>query len=116
MRKIAIIKTGSIPYYEDQSLVSQSISDWAEVTEEQFNILCRYVHTKELTIFEFFPTEKIPFLVEEFMDLAKKEDEERIKQKEKAEKEKQERALKKQAKTEKQQRELLAQLQEKFKE
>jgi molybdate-binding protein len=113
MRKIAIIKTG---WYDDYSKVIESITDWKEVTEEDFTLLNRYTSKKDMVVLEFFATEKIPSLIEEFVVIAKKEQAELDKQKALAEKVKHERALKKRAKTEKQERELLVQLQQKFKE
>ena len=116
MRKIAIVKTGYGGTYNAYTKVIESITDWKEVTEEDFNLLSRYASRKDMVVLEFFATEKIPSLIEEFVVIAKKDEAELDKQKALAEKARRERAMKKRAKTEKQERELLVQLQQKFKE
>ncbi len=54
MRKVAIIKVRDVSDYESSQLIASSISDWDEVTDEQFDAL-----SKELVYGEYRVIERL---------------------------------------------------------
>lgn len=112
-RKVAIIKTHSIGGYDDEYQIIDRITDWAEVSNEDFKILQTYCWGNDLTLIEQF-TNDFPLMLQEHLEKAKKAEEEKLrKQKEKEEKAKQKQAeaTKKQAAKEKK---LLEELKKKY--
>lgn len=114
MKKIAIITVRDVSIgYEDQDTIVQSISDWAEVSDEEYTLLRRYLPS-DTYILEFTPVEEIPLLVKDFLKKAEAEKEAELARKKAAAKKKRERDLKKKAKTEEQERLLLEELKRKY--
>lgn len=42
MREIAIITIKSVEYYDDYSKIVDSITDWSEVSDEDYKLLVRF--------------------------------------------------------------------------
>lgn len=113
---IAIIKINDNSYYNDYSHIIQSITDWSEVTYEDYQLLKTYCDQRSYTIIERIDVDQSALIktVEQAKLLAKREAEEKQKQKELEEQKKQARLLKKKAKTEAEEKKLLEQLQQKY--
>lgn len=121
MRKIAIIKSKEILHWDDFTKIADSITDWSEVSEEDFRLLQkasnRYTYSdKHFLIIERVNEEPNFILktIEEYLIFEKNEEEKRLKQKEETERKKSERLLKKQAKDEVARKALFEQLSKEF--
>lgn len=116
MPKIAIIRVeGRYTHYDDYDSVIESISDWADVSNEEVKLLRRWLDSN-YRVLEFVPTERIPLLVKECLELSRKKEEAEIAKKAAAAKKQLERDLKKKAKAEEQERLLLEELKRKYEE
>lgn len=119
MKKIAIITSKSIiaDYDSGYSDIVTSISDWSEVSDEDYQLLrswCGKNNSYSLLCREDVCENFIPRLVSEFTILAKAEKNQEEQEKIKREEAKQQRELKKRAKTEQAERKLLEALKQKF--
>jgi len=122
MRKIAIIKIQKIMNdwdYEESKILINSITDWAEVTDEELFALRAFSarSTDPYYVIEQ-PKNQEEFIansVKGYLALTKKREAEVAAEMAKAAKKKQERELKKVAKTEAQEKALLEALQKKYK-
>ena len=114
-RQIAIISHTLNTDYSDYTKVIESITNWSEVTEEEFQLLKKYQYkNSHIQVLERLDVGgMIPNTVEEYLQKAKTEEEKRIK----AEAEKTRKAeaarLKKLANKEAQEKDLLKKLMEK---
>lgn len=112
MREIAIITTKSVEYYDDYSKIVDSITDWSEVSDEDYKLLVRFSNKYDWTVIERLD-KKPGFLlssVKAALDEVKLEEERQRLDKEEADRKKQERLLKKKAKDEAAEKKLLEQL------
>lgn len=99
-KKVAIVKVGyndKFDYDDGISVSSELITNWTEITEEEFNILERYIRSLSsdkyrYRLIEQLPEEEVFNTVQQFVEKAK-------------EKEKQEAALKAERETKKLERE-----------
>lgn len=119
MKKIAIISSSEVfdNYGDDYQLVAQSITDWSEVSDDDYSLLrsfCGNGNSYTLINREDVKETFIPRLVSEFTALAKVEKEKQELEKKKREEAKLNRELKKKAKTEEQERKLFESLKTKF--
>lgn len=119
MRQIAIITPKIYDSgYDGYDKVIESITDWSEVTEEEYKLLYSYCINYDYEIIERQDI-KPDFLlktIEQAKVEAKKHQEKLDKQKEENERKKQAALLKKKAKTEAEEKKLLEQLKSKYKE
>jgi len=91
MNYIAILeKTIRRPFYEDEEMLIKSISDWSEVTDEQYKLLCNYLPFDKYMIIKRVDKDPdfIPNTVKAAIELAKKQKEQLEQQKRDAEKKK----------------------------
>lgn len=117
MKYIAILeKTVHWRLYEDEEILTKSISDWSEVTDEEYKLLCQYLPLDKYVMLERVDKDPdfIPNTVKAAINLAKKQKQQLEQQKLDAEKKKQERLLKKKAKDAEAEKKLLQQLKEKY--
>lgn len=112
MREIAIITTKSAEYYDDDSKTVDSITDWSEVSDEDYELLVRFSNKYDWTVIERLD-KKPGFLlnsVKAALDEVKLEEERQRIAKVESDRKKQERLLKKKAKDEAAEKKLLEQL------
>ncbi len=112
MREIAIITTKSVEYYDDYSKIVDSITDWSEVSDEDYKLLVHFSNKYEWMVIERLD-KKPGFLlssVKAALDEVKLEEERQRLAKEEVDRKKQERLLKKKAKDEAAEKKLLEQL------
>jgi hypothetical protein len=79
MRKIAIILTSSrYDDYDNYHMIINSITDWQEVSEEDYRLLDSFSYVKDFTILEqpIAPKDYIGNTIAEFRELARKQKEE----------------------------------------
>ena len=117
MKNIAIITTKDRSYYDDYETIICSISDWSEVSDEDYTVLKSWCgRNNSYILLERHDKDPkfIPKLVKEFLSYAQEEAIKRQKEKEEAERKRAERELKKKAKTEKDELALLQTLQTKY--
>lgn len=114
---IAIIKPYHIERYDDYSVLVESITDWSEVTDEEYALLCNWSNKYDYTVITRLDKQPdfLPKTISAALKEAKKEQEELEKKKQEEQKLKLERELKRKARNEKKERELLEALQEKYK-
>jgi hypothetical protein len=112
MRQIAIFKPHLIHYYEDYTALIESITEWSEVTDEEYKLLQQWVAKYDYTMIERVDKKPdfLPKTIAAAIAEAKALDDALKKQKEEAERKRQERALKKLAKDKRQKEELYARL------
>ena len=117
MRKIAIIKTRDFTSFYDSETVILSITDWSEVSEEDYKLLDNWSRKHDYLILERMDTN--PDFLPKTIATCKKEAEvyaeKQRKAKEEADRKKLERELKKKARTEAQEKKLLEELERKYK-
>ena len=115
---IAIVKPKRIDCYDDYSVLVESITDWSEVTDEEYALLYNWSNKYDYTVITRLDKQPdfLPKTISAALEEAKKEQEYLEKQKQEAQKLKLERELKRRARNEKKERELLEALQEKYKE
>lgn len=74
MREIALISVFDAAYYDDYDTIVGSIGDWAEVTDEEFDLLHRYIGTvmsdRNVRIIEKVPVKRVPMIVKECIKAA----------------------------------------------
>lgn len=119
MRYIAIICPRIISSgYDDYKRVIESITDWSEVTDEEYKLLRSYCNNYDYDIIERKDVEPSFILktIAQAKEEAKKHQEEIEKQREEQERKKQAALLKKKAKTEAEEKKLLEELKSKYKE
>lgn len=116
-RLIAIVKPRHIKCYDDCSVFVESITDWSEVTDEEYKLLYSWSNKYDYTVITRLDKQPdfLPKTIAAALEEAKKEQEELEKQKQEAQKLKLERELKRKARNEKKERELLEALREKYK-
>jgi hypothetical protein len=116
-RLIAIIKSRYIERYDNYSVLVESITDWSEVTDEEYALLCNWSNKYDYTVITRLDKQPdfLPKTISAALKEAKKEQEELEKKKQEEQKLKLERELKRKARNEKKERELLEALQEKYK-
>jgi 3-methyladenine DNA glycosylase AlkD len=114
MRKIAIITVhdGCFNSYDDYTRIVQSITDWAEVTDEEFFALQNASYRKQFTIIEqqIDQDEFIKRTVAEYLEEVAKEAAKEAERKEKEAAKRRERELKRKAKDAEAEKALLADL------
>lgn len=117
MRYIAIIKGRNLSSYDDYESVVLSITDWSEVSEEDYKLLNEWVRNYDYMILERMDTK--PDFLPKTIAACKKEAEvyaeKQRKAKEEADRKKLERELKKKARTEAREKKLLEELERKYK-
>lgn len=118
MKKIAIVSPKLDYDYESNDRIIESITDWSEVTDEEYKLLYAYCRNYNYSIIERKDIQ--PEFILKTIAQAKEEarflQEKLQKQKEIAEKKKQDALLKRKAKTEAEEKKLLEQLKSKYKE
>lgn len=112
MSEIAIITTKGLEYYDDYSKIVNSITDWSEVSDEDYKLLVRYSNKYDWEIIERLDKKPRFILssVKAASEEVKLEEERQRLAKEEADRKKQERLLKKKAKDEVAEKKLLEQL------
>lgn len=112
MREIAIITVKELWHYDDYSRVVESITEWTEVSDEDYKLLVKFSSNYDWNVIERL--DKKPSFVLNTVKAAIEEvrlaEEREKKVKEEADKKKQERLLKKRAKDEAAEKKLLEQL------
>ena len=119
MKQIAILTTDTVVsnYGDDYATIAKSITEWSEVSEEDYKLLrswCGRNNSYILVNREDVKPEFIPKLVSQFLVLANEERRKEEERKQKAEEVKIQREIKKKAKTETQEKKLLEELQKKY--
>lgn len=121
MKQVAIL-SGDRQYYnyqDDYQLLGLSLSDWSEVSNEDYQLLkswCGRDNSYTLITREDVNSKFVPRLISEFTMLAHAEKEKQEREKQKREEAKLNRELKKKAKTEADEKKLLETLRSKYKE
>lgn len=118
MRYIAIIKGKWIDPYDDYSVkIIESITNWSEVSEEDYNLLNRWARNHDYIILERMDVKPdfIPKTIAACKEEARIYAEKQRMQREEAARKKLERELKRKAKNEEQERKLLEELERKYK-
>ena len=112
MREIAICTVRELYNYDDYTKIIDSITDWTEVTDEEYNLLVKFSNNYNWSVIERLDKKPNFVLntVKAALEEVRREEERRRVEKEKADKRKQERLLKKKAKDEAAEKELLEQL------
>lgn len=108
--KVAIITFSDCRnYYEDYSRIVNDITDWVEITEEEYKLLCRQIDSSRYVVV-CQPKDQYKFIkltVAKAIEIAKQREEEEKERKKEAEEKKRQRELKKKAKTEAEEKALL---------
>jgi sorbitol-specific phosphotransferase system component IIBC len=115
-RKIAILKTKDVYYNygDDRETIATSITDWSEVTHEEYVALCNMGARKNFLVLER-PIDEPAFIaqtVADYIKMMKDEAEKEAERKKAAEEAALARKIKKEAKTKQQKLEMLKKLQE----
>jgi len=113
---IAIIRGRELHDYESYSMIIESITDWSEVSDEDYQILKQHQYNGgDFTIIERIDSEEfISKTVEDYLKKARKLEAARLKKIKEKEKNKLQKELNKKASTEKAERQLLAELTAKY--
>ena len=112
MREIAIITVKELSHYDDYTKVVDSITEWTEVSDEDYLLLCKASCRYNWNVLERLDKKHgfILSTVKSALEEVRKEEERQRVAKKEAEEKKQERLLKKKAKAEAAEKVLLEQL------
>lgn len=116
MREIAICTVRELFHYDDYTKIVDSITDWTEVTDEEYKLLVKFSSKYNWFVIERLDKKPgfVLSTVKAALEEARLEEEHQRIAKEEADKKKQQRLLKKKAKDEAAEKALLEELQRKY--